>query len=143
MHRFSYAYIGFDLLLLLAAFMAINASWRGALWSSFFLGVLRDLGSVGRLGSGALALLLPVLLIGIVRERYYRDVMLSDILFSFVFLFSFGVIYSIPVLFLSRGASVAYLAHAACRSAFSVLLVPPFFGMLHMAGIVDKQKTTF
>lgn len=144
MHRFSAGHIGFDLIALLAAFVALAATAKSALWAGLFLGMLRDFGSTGRLGASALAILPAVMLVWALKERFHRATLVSDVTLTFLFILCFGFLHAAGMLvFSSRGVSAAYLNHAAGRAAFTCLLAPPFFALFRLAGIIEVQKTVF
>ncbi len=144
MHRFSHGYISFDLIALTAAFVAFHMTGKGGLWAVLFLGVLRDLGSTGRLGAGALCFLPAVLLMWALKERFFRRTMVSGISFAFLFMLASGALYAAGMIaFSPAGASYRYLYHAAASATFTAILVPLFFVCFRLAGIIEQEKTVF
>jgi len=72
-HRFTYRFLRPDLLYTIAVFIALEADSRGALCSAFALGILRDLGSSGRLGTSAFLFVLASYGMLWLRERLMRE----------------------------------------------------------------------
>lgn len=142
-HRYSAGYFSIDLVVLLGAFIAINAPDKKALWAAFFLGMLRDFGSVGMMGGAVLSMLPPVLIVLSIRERLYRNNIISDTVFSLIFLLSFGFIYGTLMLIFSSGVSLAYYYHALGSAALTMVVTPPFFVLLRLSGFLERHKTTF
>lgn len=143
-HRAGSGHLNFDLFALLAAFTAITAPVDSALWAVLFLGLFRDLYSVGRTGAGALSFLPAVLLIWALKENFYRRTFLSDLAFSFIFMASFSMVYAGGMLLFSPpGPAFTHLSRAAGNAAYSALLVPPFFALFRIGGIIEEKKTTF
>ncbi len=143
MHRFSYACISFDLIALLAVFLALNTTAAGTLWWVLGLGLLRDLGSTGRMGLSAVSFLPAVLLVWALKERFDRTSPVSETSVSFLFLLGSGILYAAGTLLLCGGAASGLFCHAAGRAAFSAILAPPLFALFRFAGIIERKKTVF
>ncbi len=143
MHRYSYGYISFDLIALLAAFLSINVTDRNTLWAVTGLGLLRDLGSAGRLGLSAISFLPALLLVWALKERFDRTTMVSELSLSFLFLLCAGMVYASGTLLLTPGITLSFFGHAVGRAFFSMLLAPPLFALFTIAGIIETQKTVF
>jgi len=142
-HRYGLGYARLDLIALFGAFIAISAPASAALWSGLFLGVLRDMSSIGRLGTSALSIIPAVLLVAALKERLYRRSFILDIAFAFLFMLCFGAVYATGMVIFSTGVTYRFFYYAVVQSAYTAILVPPFFGLFRLAGIVEHQKTTF
>ncbi len=143
-HRYSYGYAGLDLIAVMGAFTAIMVPTGAALWSCLGLGVLRDLGTAARLGGSALAMLPAVLMISMLKDRFYRSGMAFDIIFTLLFMLSFGFVYAAGAIVFSLGTiPFSFFYHAIGYAVFSSLLVPPLFALFRSAGLVEERKTTF
>ena len=145
MHRFSYGYLGIDLIGLLAAFAALSTTAGSALWAGLFLGLLRDLGSIGRLGASALSILPAVMLVRALKERFHRRNLISDITLTFLFLLCSGILYRLGLAVAASGGPIysSWLGYALGNAALTVLLVPPFFALFRISGVIEERKTTF
>jgi rod shape-determining protein MreD len=142
--RFSYGVLRMDLLMLLAAFMALEARFTGALVGVFAAGLLRDLGAEGRLGASALLFLLTVPPLLVVREYLLRENPFTDWLLTALWLGVLAVVTAgIKALF-TPGAQLGPLLSATGGQALLTALVAPLvFVLLHKAGIVQPPPEPF
>jgi rod shape-determining protein MreD len=141
-HRFSYHSLRPDLLLIASAYLALEADYRGALWSGFAIGLLRDLGSTGRLGAGALLLVPACAALALLREHLVRESFLTDLVLAGLFLLAFSTGEAALDLAFVRGAGLRLLlAQALGQTAFSIALVPLVFAAMGGAGVVDRSSS--
>jgi rod shape-determining protein MreD len=132
-----------DLICLLAAFIALEATAPGAFWSGLALGILRDLGSAAPLGSGALAMLPAVALLLGVRDRFY-ETHAVDVGLALVFVLTFSVLEAAGAMIHSPGAPFATLSVVALgQSLFSAALAFPVFVLLRKTGVVRTGRPAF
>ncbi len=141
-HRFSYRYLRPDLLLIAAAYLALEADYAGALWCGFAIGLLRDLGSSGRLGLSALLLVPACAVLVLLREHLVRETFLTDLALAglFILVFSLGEAAADFVFLRGSGAGVL-LAQAFGQTAFSIALTPLLFVVLGGFGVVDRSES--
>ena len=144
-HRFSGGYIGPDLIVLLAAFMACGASPEGALSSGLILGLLRDAGSTVRPGAGALSLVAAVLLVLVMRQHYEGSgTWVSDVVFTFLVVTCSGVLFAVgSMVFSSGGVPLSFVYHSLGSGALTAAIAPPFFTFFRFSGVIEERKTTF
>jgi len=109
-HRFSYRFLRPDLLLLAAAYLALEADFPGALWGSLAIGLLRDLASGGPLGATPLVLVPACAGLVLLREHLLRESFWTDL-----------------------------AAQAAGQTAFTAALAPLVIPALGAAGVVDRS----
>ena len=141
-HRFSYGSLRFDMLYLLAAYLALEASPRGALWSALLIGVLRDLASCGRVGGSAVPLVLATIGMVFIRDRIYREHVLMDILLVFALVAFCGLMRAAGMALLARSAEWGTLAAGAIGQAFvTALLSPVLFFFFERAGLIDRHES--
>ncbi len=143
MHRFSYGYISLDLIALLAAFVAVSVTNKSAPWTIAALGLLRDLGSTGRPGLGALSFLVALIPVWKLKERLDRTTAVSEPVLSFLFLLCEGFVYAAGTLLLTPGMTLSLFYHSAGRAVFSAFMAPPLFSLFRTAGITETKKTVF
>jgi len=136
-HRFESGPVRVDLLMLAAAFLALEADYAPALWGALALGLLRDLGSCGRLGASALVLVPASAALLFVRARLVRDSFWTDLALTFAYLLVCGAAYSLGTALVAPAVPLrAMLLGAAARAAFTTALSPLVFGALTRLGVV-------
>jgi len=140
-HRFSYGMLRLDLLYLLCAFLALQVTARGALWSALLLGVLRDLASSGRLGASALVMVLVTSgLLGL-RDYFYRDRIVINVVLVLLFVLFCGAGEAAVVALADHAARWGYLLRCALGQAvLTALLSPVLFFFLDLVGLVEEDK---
>ncbi len=141
-HRFSLHYLRPDLLVVLAAYLALEADYAGALWSGFAIGLLRDLGSTGRLGAGALLLVPACAALVLLREHLVRETFLTDLVLAglFILCFSLGEA-AVDLVFVRGSGAGVLLGQALGQTAFSLALTPLLFVALGGIGLVDRSAS--
>lgn len=143
-HRFSYDLLRPNLLYALAAFLALEGSWRAALGGAFALGMLMDLGSAGRLGASALAMVLAAAGLFALRERLVRERAWTDIVLVFLFTLVCGLARGGAVWLCASGGSAGALgARALGQAAFTAALSPLLFAAFAEIGIVPRASLAF
>jgi rod shape-determining protein MreD len=139
--RFSYGVLRPDLLVLVAAFLALEADYRGALWSVFAIGLLRDLGSIGRLGGSGLLLVPACAGLVLLREHLVRESFLTDLVLAGLFVLAFSVgEAALSDLFVSGAGLRVLLTQALGQAAFTAALAPLLFAAFEGVGIVDRSS---
>jgi rod shape-determining protein MreD len=142
--RFSLGALRMDLLVLLAAFMALEADFTSALVGVFAAGLLRDLGGGGRLGASALLFLLTVPPLLVLREYLLRENPLTDWALTAVWLLALAVLTAVGKSLFTPGPQLAVLLRATGGQALMTALVAPLvFVLLHRAGIVENPEARF
>lgn len=138
-HRFAYGILRPDLLCLAAAFLALEADFGGALWGALTVGLLRDMGSCGRLGASALTLLPLSGAMSFVKDRLMRESAWADLALTFAYVAACGLMDAVGAWAFTAGASLAELVPRAFGQAlFSAALSPLLFTALTWAGIVAR-----
>ena len=141
-HRLSGAFVRFDLLYLLAGFLALEANEDGALWAALCIGLLRDLGSAGRLGGSAVLLVLGVAGLVHVRGRIYREVFVTDVLFVFALVLFCGVGHAMGVALVGRYAQwEPLLTRALGQALVTAVLYPPFAHIFDAIGLLEREES--
>jgi len=141
-HRLSGAFLRFDLLYLLAAFLALEAGEKGALWSALGIGVLRDLGSTGRLGGSAVLLVVAAAALVHLRNRIYREGFVTDVLLVFVFVLFCGMGHAAGTALAGRYAQWGpLLARALGQALITGVLYPPFAYVFDAIGVLERQES--
>jgi rod shape-determining protein MreD len=142
-HRFTYDWLRPDLLVLAAVFLALEASHRGALCGAFAVGLLRDLGSCGRIGAGALLLVAASAAVFALRD-YLIQAAWTDLAMTFAYVLAVGTVAA-----LATGASAvgpqlpALLGRALGQAVFTTALCPLVFVALHRLGVVTETPDEF
>lgn len=141
-HRLSYRALRFDLLYLLVAFLALEATPSGALWSALGLGLLRDLGSSGRLGSSAVLMVLGAAGLLDLRGRLFRETALANMLLVFVFVLFCGVVDAGVVAIAERYAQWGtLLGRAMGQALLTAAICPVLFLLYECIGLVERQQS--
>jgi len=136
-HRFSYRFLSFDLLSLLVAFLALEASAKGALCCAMGIGLLRDLASYGRLGGSALIYIAAASGLLFVRGRLFRENIWTDLLLVFLFVCFCGVVQAVGIAIVSPGPQLhALLPSAVGTAALTAAISPLFFYVFERAQII-------
>ena len=139
-HRFSYRSLQPDLLLLAAAYLAMEADFRGALWAALAIGLLRDLGSSGRLGTSALLLVPACAALVVLRERLMRGSFVIDLALAVLFVLTFSIGEAVLSLIFVPGTGLReLLMQALGRTAYSAALTPMLYAGFGAIGIVDRS----
>jgi rod shape-determining protein MreD len=139
-HRFSHRFLRPDLVLLLVVFLALEAPPPHALWAALVLGLLRDLGSAGRLGASALVLLPATALLAAATRRLVRESPLVDAALTLAFVAGCGAALAVGTALLSPGADLGpLLARAGGQAAFTAALSPLAFAALAGARLVERS----
>lgn len=139
-HRFSYHFLQPDLLLLAAAYLALEADFRGALWSAFAIGLLRDLGSSGRMGGSALLLVPVCAALVVLREHLMRESFLTDLALAVLFVLTFSIGEAVLSFLFVPGAGLhELLVQALGRAVFSAALTPMLYAAFGALGLVDRS----
>jgi rod shape-determining protein MreD len=140
-HRFSFHHLRPQLLHLTAVFLALEARPSGALWGAFALGLLSDLGSSGRPGSGPLLLLPATAALIALRGHLLRDWFWTDMLLALAYLLTVGVAHAAAVWITSPAATAGTMARYAIGPAvLSTALTPLLFPLMARAGIVAQVR---
>lgn len=136
-HRFTHRFLRPDVLYLLAIFLALEADFKGALWGAFLLGLLRDLGSCGRLGASALLFVAATWGLLLLRQRLMRESIWPDLVLTFTYVLVCGLAYALGVAVFASGAQIAELMPRALGQAvFTTALSPLFFVGFAKLGVV-------
>ena len=139
-HRFSYRFLQPDLLYLTAAFLALEADYKGALWGAFALGILRDLGSSGAIGASPLIFIPASMGLLFVRDHIRRDSALTDLLLTFAYVLSGGLVYAVIAgLFGAGHPTDELVAIAFGQALFTAALSPLFFVGFTKIGLVRSR----
>jgi rod shape-determining protein MreD len=140
-HRFSYGPLRPDLLCALAAFLALEADARGALIGAALIGLLEDLGSVGRLGVSALVLVAATAGLLALRARLVRETAWMDLLLTFLYVLAFGLVAGGAVwLQLPEARFGELVGDAAGQAAFTAALAPLLFPVICRTGLVRRRS---
>jgi len=140
-HRFSYGILRFDLLYLLAAYVALEANPRGALVSALLIGLLRDMGSTGAMGANALIMALAAWGLTAVRSHVARELILADAMLVFLFaLFCGGVEAGGIALFNGSAQWGSLMGQAFGQAALTAVLCPLLFAAYRRIGLVDRPR---
>lgn len=143
-HRFTYDFLRPDLLYLTAIYVALESDYRSALWCALAAGLLRDLGSTGRLGAGPLLLVPACAGLVFLKEYLVRDRPWTDLALTFACVLACGTVTALLTAAFVSGPQLAeLLRRAAGQAAYSALLAPLVFVALHKAGIVDPAARPF
>ena len=141
-HRFSYGFVRFDLLSLLVAFLALEASPKATVWSALAIGLLRDLTSCGRVGTSALLFVAGACGLLFLRERVIRQHIGTDLLLVFAFVLFCSAAWAAGEAALAGGPQLGPLLRRALgTAAFTALLSPFFFPLFEKAGFVRAERT--
>jgi len=138
-HRFTHDFLRPDLLYLAAIFLALEADWKGALWGGFAVGLLRDLGSGGRIGASALLFVAAAGALLSVRGHLVRERPWTDLLLTFAAVLACGTAAALARAAVTPGPQcVELLKRALGQAAFTTAMAPLVFVALHRAGIVAE-----
>jgi len=141
MHRFSHGWLRLDLLMLLAAYLALEGPPKGALVSALVLGLLRDFASAGRPGASAVVMVLGVLGVLLLRDKVYRHHALMQALYAFGFILFCGLLQALGTFALVRGAALRVLLPGALGQALlTSALSPLMFLVFEHLGLVEKVE---
>ena len=143
-HRFTHGPLRPDLLLLLAAFVALEADAPAALVCAFCLGLLRDLGSVGPLGASSLVLVPATGVLVMLRSHLLRDSPWTDLVLTFGYVLGVGLVGGLIACLPSAAGELSALpARAGGQAAFTTALSPLVFALLARLGIVRRPDTAY
>ncbi len=143
-HRFTHGTLRPDLVLLLAAFVALEADAPAALACAFCLGLLRDLGSAGPLGATSLVLVPATGILVMLRSHLLRDSPWTDLALTFGYVLGVGVVGALLAWLPSAGGELSgMLPRAVGQAAFTTALAPLVSALLARAGIVSRSDTAF
>ncbi|MDP6107905.1 MAG: rod shape-determining protein MreD [Candidatus Brocadiia bacterium] len=142
MHRFSYGALRLDLLLLLSAYLALEAAEKPALVCALLVGVLRDMASAGRPGQSAILLVLAATGVVLVRDKVYRQWMIMQALFVFTFVLCFGLGEAAGTFALVRGARPGtLLAGAFGQALLTAAATPVAFLAFGRIGLLRREHS--
>jgi rod shape-determining protein MreD len=140
-HRFTYGIMRPDLLCAAAVYLALEAGFTEALWGALLLGLLRDLGSCGRLGASAL--LFPLAAAGLqsVKGHLVRESFLTDLALTFACVLLYGVADAVATAALTSGPQLGdLLPRAIGQAVFTTALSPLLFAALARVAVVDTTR---
>jgi len=139
-HRFSTESLRFDLLYLLAAYLALEARPEAALVCACAIGILRDLGSGGRLGASAVVMVLGAAGLLVLRDRIYREKIVTDVVLVFGFVLFCGTLRAGGVALASASAGwFALMQYALGQAALTAALAPLFFRLFDRLRVVERE----
>jgi len=139
-HRFSYGFLRADLLCVAAAYLALEADYSAAVWGAFALGVLRDLGSDGRLGTSSLLLVGVTAALLFLRQRLMRDSFLTDMVLTFAYVLALGLVHAFVVSVLVSGAEAGQLlGRAFGQAVFTTAVSPLLYALFARVKLVDHS----
>jgi rod shape-determining protein MreD len=142
-HRFTHRFLRPDLLYLAVIFLGLEARFSGAVGGAFAVGVLRDLGSCGRLGAGPLLLVPATALLVAARDRLVRESVLTDVALTFAFVLGCGLVSALGTWIASRGGALEELLWRAFgQAAFTTVLSPLLFAAFLKAGLVEGTSVS-
>ena len=142
--RFSYGVLRIDLLMLLAAFLALEAGFTGAVAGVFVVGLVRDLGAGGHLGGSALLFLLTVPPLLVLREYLLRENPLTDWILTAGWLAVTAVLIALTKALFTPGPQAGPLLTATAGQALMTALVAPLvFVLLHRTRIIETREDAF
>ncbi|MFO8007834.1 MAG: rod shape-determining protein MreD [Candidatus Brocadiia bacterium] len=139
--RFSYRFLRPDLLLLAAAFVALEADFAGAVWAAFALGLLRDFASVGPLGAGPLLMVPAAAGLNALKEQLLRDSAWTDLTLTAAYVAVVGLAYATGTALLTPGRLSDLIPAALGQTAFTTALAPLLFPLLDKSGIVHPEPS--
>ena len=139
-HRLSYRFLRPDLLLLCAAYLALESDFRGALWTALVLGVLRDLGSGGAPGASALLMVPAAAALAVVEEHLVRKSALTDALLALLFYLAVGTVYALGTALIASGSLSRLMMGAAGQALYTAALSPLLFAAFDQVGLVGKGR---
>lgn len=144
MHRFSYGFLRVDLLALLAVFVALEADFRPALRTVFVIGLLRDMGTLGRIGASPLLFVPAAAALMVAREYILRETLWTDMTMTFLWLLAVSVPPALARGAFIEGPQLLSMLKAALGTALCTAIIAPLvFMFLHRAGIVDTSLRAF
>jgi len=140
-HRFSYRFVRFDLLGLLVAFLALEASFKATVWSALGIGLLRDLASCGRLGASGLLFVAGAGGLFFLREKVIRQHVWTELLLVFAFVLFYSAAWAASEAAVASGAQLgALLKRALGTAAFTAMLSPLLFPLFERSGLVRSER---
>ena len=126
--RFSYPPCGGpDLLLLAAAFLALEADFATALWGAFTLGLLKDLGSAAPLGVGPLLLVPTCAALNLLKDHLVRESAWTDLALTFAYVLACGMVHALAMAAFTAGGAAQLVPRALGQAAFTTALSPLVF----------------
>jgi len=138
-HRFSQRFLRLDLLYVVVAYLALEADFKGALWGAFLVGMLRDLGSCGRLGASALLFVLATWATLWLRSYLVRESIWTDLALVFAYVLLCELAYGLGTAALTPGAQAAdLLPRALGQAVFTTAVSPLLFAAFIKARVVDR-----
>jgi len=140
-HRFGVGVLRLDLLLLAAAYLALEAPARPALFWALALGLLRDACSLGRPGAGAFAFAAAAGLVVLARDCVQRDWLAVRLALALAFGLVVGLSQAAGTWLVLRGDPGALLGGAVGQAALSALCAGPVFCLFDAIGIVERERS--
>jgi rod shape-determining protein MreD len=142
MHRFSTGIWRLDLPLMLAAYMALEAASGPALVCGVLIGLLRDLASQNRLGVSVLVIVPATAAVLLVRDKVYRQHVVTHIVFAFLFVFLCGMLEAAGTWALVRPAHLGvFLKGALGRAVLTSVFAPVGFWLMDLAGLLQRDDS--
>lgn len=142
LHRLTYGILSVDLICILAVFLALEASESGALWSALGLGLLRDMGTSGRIGGSSVLLVLGAAGLVRVRDRIFRETPLPDMLLAFLFALFCGGGHAMAAVLAERYADWQALLSQAFGQAVVTAALYPFIALIcDRIGLLQRQES--
>jgi len=139
-YRYSYGILRVDLLYILAAYLALEASPKGALWSALAIGLLRDLASCARPGTSAAALVTATGALLVLRGRIYREKPVVDAVLAFIFVLCGGTLQATWLWLATPGANWPFLLWSALgQAALTAAFAPLFFFLFERGRLLDRE----
>ncbi len=142
--RFSYGPLRPDVLMVLVAYLALEADPAGALWGAFLLGLLRDMGSGMHPGASALVFLPATAAVLHLRGFFLRDSFLTDFSLAAAYAVFVGTFTAVATAVFVRSPAPAHLLlRGLGQAAFTTAVSPLLFWAFAHAGIVDTSSRMF
>ena len=139
-HRFSQRFLRVDLLYVVVVYLALEADFKGALWSAFLVGLLRDLGSCGRLGASALLFVAATWGTLWLRSYLVRESIWTDLVLVFAYVLLCELAYGLGTAALIPAAQAAdLLPRALGQAIFTTAISPLLFAGFIKGRVVDKS----
>ncbi len=139
-HRFSHGFLRIDLLYIVVVFLALEADFKGALWTAFLVGLLRDLGSCGRLGASAVLFVSATWGTLWLRNRLVRESIWTDLALTFAYVLLCELAYGLGAAALIPAAQAAdAVPRALGEAVFTTAISPLLFMGFARVGLLDRS----
>lgn len=115
-----------DLFIIFVIFFSLKIDTKQASLLNFFVGITKDIFSVGPLGLNALLFITCGFFISLIKDRIFKEHPFTQAIIAFFTSLLYGICYVFILLLSSHSVSITEAGWRAAASAFYIALIAPF-----------------